>query len=73
MYRMGAGSDEVEWSGEREQEQEQAHDQEVEGEWGPPGSPLFSRPTVPRPANIDDFENLPVPTAVPERTEPSQQ
>jgi hypothetical protein len=30
-------------------------------------SPLYSRPTVPRTANIDDFENLPVPTGVPGR------
>ena len=28
-------------------------------------SPQFSRPTVPRPVFIDDFENLPVPTSVP--------
>ena len=30
-------------------------------------SPLYSRTTVPRAANIDDFENLPVPTGVPGR------
>ncbi len=30
-------------------------------------SPLWSRNTVPRPANIDDFKNLPVPSGVPER------
>ena len=35
-------------------------------------SPLYSRPTVPRLGNIDDFENLPVPPGVTGRRKPSR-
>jgi hypothetical protein len=41
--------------------------------WEEGSSLLYSRTTVPRPANIDDFEILAVPTCVPGRTELSQQ